>query len=333
MTRCCGHGLVTDGYDRSVSTPKILLYYLFAPVSDPEAVALWQRELCSGLGLRGRIIISPHGINGTVGGEIDACKQYVKRTAAYSPFKNLRPNVKWSDGTGFVPPESSSRKGPNRAAPWRQISDFPRLSVKVRDELVAFGAPEEVKVGEDGVIGGGVHLSPTEVNQLVENREDVVFLDGRNAYEAKLGQFKDAVVPDIRTTHGFIEEIESGKWDDLKDRPIITYCTGGVRCEVLSVLMKNRGFSEVYQIDGGIVRYGEAFGNDGLWTGKLVVFDGRETTEFGENPGAISECEVPNCTHPATMLADCEDASCLARYVVCEEHQKHGVCCRDFAAV
>src|SRR5699024_239197 len=162
---------------------------------------------------------------------------------------------------------------------------FPKLNVKVRDELVAFGIPDETVVDETGVVGGGAHLSPQAVNELVSNRgEEVVFFDGRNAWEAEIGRFKDAVVPNVRTTHGFIEQIESGVFDDLKDRPVVTYCTGGIRCEILSAAMKNRGFNEVYQIDGGIVRYGEAFGNDGLWQGSLAVFDGREVVDFA--PGA-----------------------------------------------
>lgn len=236
---------------------KILLYYKFLPLSDPKAVMMWQRELCERLGLRGRILISEHGINGTVGGDMDACKEYVKKCKEY--FGKME--FKWSEGGA---------------------EDFPRLSVKVRDEIVAFGAPGELKVDENGVIGGGVHLKPAQVNKLVEERGDeVVFFDGRNAMEAQIGKFKNAVVPDVETTHDFIRELESGKYDWMKDKPVISYCTGGIRCEILSALMKNRGFKEVYQIDGGIVRYGEKFGNDGLWEGSLYVFDKRMHTEFG----------------------------------------------------
>ena len=81
-------------YHRSMAVPKILLYYVMAPVPDPRSVMLWQRELCERLGLRGRIIVSPHGINRTVGGEIEACKQYIKRTQEYPPFKSLSETVK-----------------------------------------------------------------------------------------------------------------------------------------------------------------------------------------------------------------------------------------------
>ncbi|MFM7873253.1 MAG: rhodanese-related sulfurtransferase, partial [Actinomycetota bacterium] len=204
---------------------KVILYYGFAPVTDPEAVRLWQTTLCDSLGLKGRILISRHGINGTLGGDMSALKSYVKQTKQYPGFKKI--DFKWSDGTG---------------------EDFPRLSVKVRDELVSFGVANEIQVDTKGVIDGGEHLTPEEVHKLIEERGDqVVFFDGRNSYEAKVGKFKNAVVPEVKTTKDFIGEIESGKFDHLKTKPIVTYCTGGIRCEILSSVMKKRGFEEVYQ--------------------------------------------------------------------------------------
>ena len=227
----------------SKQLPKIILYYGFAPVADPEALKLWQHTLCDSLNLRGRILISRHGINGTLGGDIKDLKKYVKATRQYPGFKKI--DFKWSDGTG---------------------NDFPRLSVKVRPELVSFGVPENLEVNEDGIIGGGKHLKPKEVNALAEKLgDDLVFFDGRNAYEAKVGRFKNAVVPDVRTTKDFIAELDSGKYDHLKNKTIVTYCTGGIRCEILTTVMKERGFNEVYQIEGGIVRYGEKYGDRGLW--------------------------------------------------------------------
>lgn len=308
-----------------MSIPKILLYYVFAPVGDPEAVRLWQRELCESLGLRGRIIISKHGINGTVGGELEACKQYIKRTKEYGPFARLPEFVKWSDGTGFADEAPLIQHGQNRTVPWKKIIDFPRLSVKARDELVAFGAPDELKVGPDGVIGGGVHLSPQQVNELVEERgDDVVFFDGRNAFEAAIGRFRGAIVPEISTTHGFIDAIESGELDGIKNKAVVTYCTGGVRCEILSALMKDRGFTEVYQIDGGIVKYGEAFGNDGLWDGSLAIFDGREAMDFAPEAKVIGRCGV--CGASSSTLVNCADPSCRARFVVCSKHEDSEKC-------
>lgn len=278
---------------------------------------LWQRQLCESLGLRGRIIVSKHGINGTVGGEIDACKQYLKRTREFSAFAGLE--VKWSDGTGFEPVVPEKMKGIDRAAPWRRLIDFPKLSVKVRDELVAFGIPEETVVDGGGVVGGGQHLSPQAVNELVAERGDeVVFFDGRNAWETEIGKFKGAVVPDVTTTHDFISEIESGTYDDLKGRPVVTYCTGGIRCEILSAAMVKRGFGEVYQIDGGIVKYGEAYGNDGLWEGSLAVFDGREAMDFAAGAAVLGRCV--SCDEPTNRLDNCSRQGCRTRIVACEAH-------------
>jgi len=273
---------------------KILLYYRFTPLTDPEAIRLWQWTLCDSLGLKGRIIISKHGINGTVGGPLSAVKKYIRATKEWPGFKDI--DFKWSEGTG---------------------DDFPRLAVRVRDELVSFGAPQDLHVDESGVVNGGPHLSPAQVNELVETRGDeVVFFDGRNAFEAEIGRFKNAVVPDVETTHDFVKVLESGAYDHLKEKPIVTYCTGGVRCEVLSSLMLQRGFQEVYQVEGGIVRYGEAFGNEGLWEGSLFIFDGRMNQEFGPNTKVISSCE--RCAAPTTQYYNCANLACRQLILLCE---------------
>ena len=277
-----------------MQSQKVLLYYGFTPVADPAAVKLWQKNLCEMLNLKGRILISEHGINGTVGGDIDDLRKYVKNTKQYPGFKKI--TFKWSIGTG---------------------NEFPRLYVGVKKELVAFDNPDELKVDESGVIGGGIHLRPEQVNELVKERgDDVVFFDGRNQYEAKIGKFKNAIVPDVNTSRDFVREIESGKYDHLKDKPVVTYCTGGIRCEVLSVVMKNRGFNEVYQIDGGIVKYGEKFGDDGLWEGSLYTFDARMAVDFSQKTKVIGECEI--CSAPTKLFRNCRTKTCHELILLCD---------------
>ena len=277
---------------------KIILYYGFAPIEDPEAVKLWQKTLCESLGLKGRILISKHGINGTLGGDMAALKKYVRQTKEYPGFRKI--DFKWSDGTG---------------------EDFPRLRVRVRPELVAFGAPDELKVDVNGVVGGGKHLKPREVDQLVAERGDeVLFFDGRNAYEAKIGKFKNAIVPNVDTSHDFIRDLESGKYDDIKDKPIVTYCTGGIRCEVLSAIMINRGFKEVYQIEGGIVRYGESQGDESLWEGSLYVFDDRMNVNFTDKAKTIGECEA--CGGATSKFRNCSSLACKDLVLLCDDCAK-----------
>jgi len=274
---------------------KIILFYKFAPLPDPEAVKLWQRTLAEAHNLRGRILLSKHGINGTLGGDIEDLKAYVRQTKQFAPFKGTE--FKWSDG---------SRE------------DFPRLSIKVRDEIVSFGAANELQVDENGVVGGGQHLKPEQVHELVEQYgDDVVFFDGRNAYEAQVGKFKNAVVPDTRTSKDFIKELESGKYDNIKDKPVVTYCTGGIRCEILSSLMKNRGFKDVYQIDGGIVKYGEKYADDGLWEGSLYVFDDRMNVKFSDKAVDIGECI--HCGARTSNYENCALKSCNDLVLICED--------------
>lgn len=287
---------------------KIILYYKFTPISDPEAVRLWQRTLCEKLQLQGRILISKHGINGTLGGDVEALKAYAKETKQYAGFKGTV--FKWSEGSQ---------------------EDFPKLSVKVRDEIVTFGAADELKVDEHGVVGGGKHLKPEEVHKLVAERgEDVVFFDGRNAYEAKVGKFKDAVVPETRTTKDFLKDLAGEKYNDIKDKPVVTYCTGGVRCEILSSLMKNRGFKEVYQIDGGIVKYGEKYGDDGLWEGSLYVFDKRMGVKFSDNAKDIGECV--HCGNKTSNYENCANLACNDLILVCEACMTNDTLCTQCAA-
>lgn len=274
---------------------KILLYYKFTPVADPETVKLWQKTLTDGLNLRGRILVSRHGINGTVGGEMDDLKAYIKETKKFPGFKDMV--FKWSDGGR---------------------EDFPRMSVKHRRELVGFkNSDDEFDVDMDGVIGGGKHLKPRQVHELVEQYgDDVVFFDGRNAHEAKIGKFKDAIVPNTNTSRDFIAELESDKYNDIKDKKVVTYCTGGVRCEVISSMMKKRGFKDVYQIDGGIVKYGEAYGDDGLWEGSLRVFDNRMTVDFSDKAKTIGVCT--HCGGKTSNFENCAFANCNDLVLICE---------------
>jgi UPF0176 protein len=276
-----------------VQPQKIILYYGFTPLDDPDAIRLWQRTLCDMLSLKGRILISRHGINGTLGGTIEDLKRYIAATKDFSGFRGI--DFKWSEGSA---------------------DDFPRLRIRVRDEIVSFGAADELSVDRRGVVGGGVHLKPDDVHELVQQRgDDVVFFDARNAFEAAIGRFKNAVVPNVLATRDFASVLDSGRYDHLKHKAVVTYCTGGVRCEVLSALMIKRGFEEVYQLDGGVVRYGEAFGDDGLWEGSLYLFDARMHHEFSEHTKIIGTCE--RCEAPTSQYHNCANLACRKLILLC----------------
>jgi UPF0176 protein len=260
-----------------------ILYYKFTPVGDPELLRLWQWELCRNLGLKGRILISPHGINGTLGGDRKALRNYANACKAYEPLGEI--DVKWD----FV----------------REVP-FPRLSVKARDEIVTFNFPE-LKVNDGGVIGGGTHLDADGLHELIASvaetnqkpvhevvGNDLLFLDARNDYEYSVGRFKGALNPEVVNAKEFVPFIESGAIDSFKDKPVVTYCTGGVRCEILTPILKARGFTNVFQLEGGIVRYLQRTLNSrGLWEGRVYSFDQRIT--LAGNPDDI----VGVCVHCA----------------------------------
>ncbi len=274
---------------------KIILFYKFIPIEDPETVMHWQRSICSANNLKGRIIVSSQGINGTLGGPIDGLKAYKKAMNLHSKFKKIM--YKWSDG---------------------QSADFPRLSVKVRNEIVTFLASDEIDVDENGVVGAAKRLKPSQLHELVKQRSgDVIFMDGRNNYEAEIGKFKHAIVPNTRTTRDFLSELEKPELKKLKNKTIVTYCTGGIRCEILTSLMKKRGFKDVYQLDGGIAKYGETYKDDGLWQGKLYVFDKRMSLAFSEKSKDIGSCS--HCRNVTSNFINCANKSCNELIVVCQK--------------
>lgn len=273
---------------------KTILFYKFVPVADVETVVFWQRALCEKLGLKGRILVSPHGINGTLGGDLQNLKYYTRETKAHSLFGGIV--WKWSDGGS---------------------GDFPKLQVKARDEIVAFEVADELKVDESGVVGGGQHLSPEQLHDLVaKHGDEVVFYDGRNSFEAEIGRFRNAVVPNVEHSRDFKTDIETGEISKYKDRPIVTYCTGGIRCEVLSSMMRKRGYKNVFQLDGGIVKYGERYGDDGLWEGKLYVFDDRMQIGFSDKARDIASCH--RCGTPTSRQVNSLGV-----------HRKLYVCCEN----
>jgi UPF0176 protein len=291
---------------------KVLLYYKFVPVVDSKAVQLWQQTLCEMLNLKGRIIIADHGLNGTVGGDIVDLKRYIRNTRSHQAFKDM--TFKWSDGAR---------------------EDFPKLSVRVRPEIVTFGVPDKIKVNGTGIVGGGKRLKPEELHELIkkQGKNSVVFFDGRNAREAAIGRFQGAVITDAEHTRDFPREIKKSKYARIKNKTVVTYCTGGIRCEVLSMLMKQEGFRDVYQLDGGIIKYGEVYGNEGLWQGNLYVFDKRVSLPIGKTAPAIGTCSY--CQAPANTYGDCMNSDCNRLFIACQVCADRDYCpdCRDITAV
>ena len=277
---------------------KIILYYKFTPLADPQMTMRWQRELCQRLNLKGRIIISEHGINGTLGGDLEDVKAYVRDMNRTPEFKGIE--YKWSDGTR---------------------EDFPKLSIKVRKELVTL-APDE----QFNVFDKGTPLRPEAWHRYIEEHPDVTILDARNDYESDIGAFKGAIKPQIKTFRDIKPQLETLP----KDQPVLTYCTGDIRCEYLSAYMKHQGFAQVYHLDGGIVKYGEKYGDQGHWEGKCYVFDRRMNVAFSDQSQDIGACI--RCSQSTSNHENCARKACNRLMLLCDTCAKDKMTCSTTCA-
>ncbi|WP_216688607.1 oxygen-dependent tRNA uridine(34) hydroxylase TrhO [Hymenobacter siberiensis] len=262
-----------------------LLYYCYTPLDNPEQFRDEHHRLCLALDLRGRIIVAAEGLNGTVSGTYESCAAYMTAVKADPRFTALE----------FKIDEVEAHT-------------FQKLHVRVKSEIV-HSSLHHVRPHEKT----GQHLSPAEFKAL-KDRDDVVVVDVRSDYEYNLGRFKNAVTLDIENFRDFPDRVERLK--EFKDKKILTYCTGGVKCEKASAYLLEQGFENVYQLHGGIIKYGiEAGGED--FDGQCYVFDNRVAVDVNRvNPTVISRCH--HCQQPSARLINCANPHCNAHLPLCE---------------
>ena len=262
-----------------------LLYYCYTPLADPVRFREEHHRLCLDLQLLGRIIVAEEGLNGTVSGTRENCAAYMAAVKADPRFAALV--FKIDDVPGHT---------------------FQKLHVRVRPEIVCSSLPH-VRPHERT----GQHLSPQQFKDL-KDRADVVVVDVRSDYEYNLGRFKNAVTLDLENFRDFPARVERLK--AFKDKKILTYCTGGVKCEKASAYLLEQGFENVYQLHGGIIHYGHAVGGEDF-DGQCYVFDTRIAVDVNcVNPVVISRCQ--SCQQPSARLVDCANPSCNTHFAQCE---------------
>jgi UPF0176 protein len=160
----------------------------------------------------------------------------------------------------------------------------------------------------------GIHLKPHEVDEMI-GQDDVVFVDVRSNYESNVGHFKNALKLDIDNFRDFPEQLK--QLEHLKDKKVVTYCTGGIKCEKASGYLLQNGFKNVYQVDGGVVKYAKETGGKNF-EGKLYVFDNRVVVDVNKiQPSVVSACKI--CGTPSAHVVNCANAECNEHFVLCEE--------------
>lgn len=271
---------------------QVLLYYKYVTVSDPEKVRDEQRELCLKLNLKGRIIVADEGINGTVEGLVSDTEKYIKAMEKSKYFKGI--SYKKSVGTGAA---------------------FSKLSVKYRPEVVTTKIknlnPQKVT---------GKYISAEELYAWFEQKKEFYVVDMRNDYEYISGYFENFIPSGIHNFYNLPDVLP--RLNHLKNKTIVTVCTGGIRCEKASGFLVSNGFNDVYQLKDGIQSYMEKYPNQ-HFKGKLYVFDKRMTVGFNTDS---SEHEiVGSCIHCGVACdnyVNCEYDMCHYHYICCTN-------CRD----
>jgi len=258
-----------------------ITFYKFINVPNSGELMGYVRGLCEALDLKGRVLIGNEGINAGVSGKSEDIENFKSKIKKHKLLRNL--TFKEQE----VPKNS-----------------YHRLVVRVRKEILAFKTKVDMK-------NIAKHINPETLNKWIERDEDLVILDARNDYEAEIGKFKNAIVLSIKNFYDFPKELEN--LEHLKDKKIVTYCTGGIRCEKATALMKEKGFKNVFQLKGGIINYVNQYPDENF-DGDVFVFDDRLNTSTGSNK-KLGKCQI--CKEPCNDYTDCHNLDCDKLFITC----------------
>lgn len=259
-------------------------FYKYLPIESPDELRDYFRHICTDLQLLGRILVAKEGVNGAVSGKIENIETFKRSLLQNNLFSNLT----------FREQETST-------------NGHHKLVVRVRKEIVSFGVDVDSR-------NSGKSLAPSTLKEWYEHQEDFIIIDARNEYEYKIGKFKNAVTLPI---HNFREfpQVAVEQLQPYKEKKIVLYCTGGIRCEKASAYLKQEGFEKVYQIEGGIINYVNQFpDSNSNWQGGLFVFDDRIVAEAGE---PITICAF--CSKECEQYHNCHNLDCDELFIACPE--------------
>ncbi|MBB4641007.1 oxygen-dependent tRNA uridine(34) hydroxylase TrhO [Rhizorhapis suberifaciens] len=246
--------------------------YRFARFDDPAALREPLQTLCNAVGIKGTLLLAREGINGTIAGAADALEQVIGHIRGLPGCDDL--DAKYS----------SAREMP-----------FYRMKVRLKKEIVTMGAGEL-----DPATNAGIYVEPQDWNALISD-PDTILIDTRNAYEVAIGTFEGAIDPETDSFSAFPEwfDAHADQLTQGKPRKIAMFCTGGIRCEKSTALVKSRGFDEVYHLKGGILKYLETVpAEQSKWQGECFVFDQRVAVGQGLKLGEYSLCHA--CRSPVS---------------------------------
>jgi UPF0176 protein len=269
-----------------LSTHYISTFYKFFPVSQPENIQAELEAQAQNLELKGLIILGPEGLNATVSCENHENLEVFKK---YIQVLTQDHGLQFKDSTSITAP-------------------FRRFRTKIREEIVTLGTPELVPSTKDNH-----HLSPEEWNRVMKEEDDYVIIDTRNWYETKIGTFKGALNPHTDKFTAFPEFMEKNNFP--KEKKMLIFCTGGIRCEKGILELQRQGYDNVYQLQGGILNYLEKFPED-QFEGECFVFDHRVAVDQKLQPSKQYDL-CPHCGQPGKSEISCK--RCDSHAIICED--------------
>lgn len=272
---------------------RVLLYYMYVEIEEPEIFAKRHLAFCKELGLKGRILVAQEGINGTVSGTIEQTDIYMKTMKEDPRFENIVFKIDESDQHAFK-----------------------KMHVRPRKELVTFRLEDDINPNQLT----GEYLEPAAFFKAMQD-ENTVILDARNDYEYDLGHFRGAIRPDIKTFRELPEWVRNNK-EMFEGKKILTYCTGGIRCEKFSGWLLKEGFEDVSQLHGGIVTYGKDPEVQGeFWDGQCYVFDERIGVPINRKTHVIVGKDYFT-GEPCERYVNCANPECN-KQILCSEENEH----------
>lgn len=278
---------------------KVLLFYKYVNIESPEEIVREHLDWCLKNEIKGRVFFASEGVNGTVSGNEKNIEAYKNHLKSFPVLDDVW--FKEDNADGHV---------------------FKKMHVRLKKEIVN---GDMIGVSPQN---GGKRLNPEELLKFYKDGKDFVIIDARNWYESKIGKFQNAVTPQIKNFREWKKIVD----DDLqkyKDKTVVTYCTGGIRCEKASAYMVEKGFKDVYQLDGGIFNFIKKY-PDTYWEGGMFVFDERRVVipNTREELMHIASCFF--CGKPTSYYINCHNVDCDKIIVSCHECKvKYEYCCSD----
>ncbi len=277
---------------------KVISFYKYVSIEDPEKLANEHLQWCIDNGIKGKIYFAKEGINGAVFGDYNLIEDYKNHLKSYSLFSDI-----WFKET-----------------PTDTIA-FTKMHVRIKNEIVNSG------LNQTSLEHTAPKLTPEQLLKFYEEEKDFIIVDARNWYESKIGKFKNAITPQITHFREWPKVVES--LNEYKDKTIVTYCTGGIRCEKASAYMREQGFKNVFQMDGGILNFIQKY-PDTYWEGGMFVFDERRVFEPNTKEELKYTATCHFCGKPTAYHINCHNLDCDKIIVCCHECKvKNEYCCSD----